>query len=207
MEEPNLEQLRSQYEVLKVDYECALRTVETLVTNLQRKMSTSKKDGCPFNSTKARIKTFESVIEKCNRKGIPFAIDAIRDRITDIAGLRIICPFRDGIYKTRDALFKNLLGMSVLEEKDYVETPKENGYKSYHVVLSVPSTTTIFVPVEIQIRSLYMDAWATSEHMLCYKNPNSSETSAETLKAISDKIDEIEDIMEEELRKNKNPAR
>ncbi len=204
MEEPNLEALRSQYEILKIDYECALRTVDTLVTNLCEKMRTTK-GGCPFNSTKNRIKDFESVVEKCTRKGIPLEIDAIRDQITDIAGLRIICPFKDGIYKTRDALFNSLLGLSVLETKDYVMSPKENGYKSYHVVLSVPSTP-VFVPVEIQIRSVYMDAWATCEHTLCYKNPDSTEEATKVLKAAADKIEEIEEIMEQ-LRKNKNPAK
>jgi putative GTP pyrophosphokinase len=203
LEEPNLEELRSQYEVLKIGYGCALRTVETLVTNLYEKMRVTE-GGCPFNGTKSRIKTFESVVEKCKRKGIPLEIDTIRDRITDIAGLRIICPFKNEIYKTRDALFNNLLGMSVVETKDYVAEPKENGYKSYHVVLSVPEKPA-FVPVEIQIRSAYMDAWATCEHKLCYKNPDSTEEATATLKAAAEKIEEIEEIMEQ-LRKTKNPA-
>ena len=106
-----------------------------------------------------------------NKKGLEFTYENLIKTVNDIAGVRIICSFIPDIYKLVE-MFENMQGLTVLKKKDYVANPKESGYSSYHLIVSVPvslSVGTIDVKVEIQIRTMAMDFWASLEHKINYK--------------------------------------
>lgn len=123
----------------------------------------------PIEQVKGRLKSISSILEKCQKKGIPF--EQFEDHIEDIAGIRIICQFTEDIYKVVD-IIKNRADMQVTEEKDYLENAKKSGYRSYHMIVAY-TVETLKGPkclhVEIQIRTLAMNFWATIEHSLQYK--------------------------------------
>lgn len=127
----------------------------------------------PVASLQARIKRAESMQRKLAQRGLPLtAASALRD-VQDAAGVRLICPFQQDIYRTA-ALLREIPGARVLREKDYIQSPKPNGYRSSHMILSLPLR---FLPVqpefpvffEVQLRTLAMDCWASIEHQLKYK--------------------------------------
>ena len=127
----------------------------------------------PVASFQARIKRAESMQRKLAQRGLPLtAASALRD-VHDAAGVRLICPFQQDIYRTA-ALLREIPGARVLREKDYIQSPKPNGYRSSHMILSLPLR---FLPVqpefpvclEVQLRTLAMDCWASIEHQLKYK--------------------------------------
>jgi putative GTP pyrophosphokinase len=126
----------------------------------------------PIHHLECRIKALPSVYDKMQRYGLPLSLEAVRGRIYDIAGIRVICNFVDDIY----AMEQMLLGqpdIALVNRKDYIAQPKSNGYRSLHLVVKVPvylSARTEEVPVEIQLRTIAMDYWASLEHMLRYKN-------------------------------------
>ena len=122
-----------------------------------------------FLQVKGRLKSISSILEKCQKKGIPF--EEFENHIEDIAGIRIICQFTEDIYKVVD-IIKNRADMQVKEEKDYIENAKKIGYRSYHMIVQY-TVETLRGPkvlhVEIQIRTLAMNFWASIEHSLNYK--------------------------------------
>lgn len=127
----------------------------------------------PVASFQARIKRAESMQRKLAQRGLPLtAASALRD-VHDAAGVRLICPFQQDIYRTA-ALLREIPGVRVLREKDYIQSPKPNGYRSSHMILSLPLR---FLPVqpefpvffEVQLRTLAMDCWASIEHQVKYK--------------------------------------
>lgn len=123
----------------------------------------------PIETVKGRVKSISSILEKCRKKGI--AIDEVTDKIEDIAGIRIMCQFVEDIYKVVD-IIKSRDDMTVVQEKDYIENVKPSGYRSFHLIVTynvetIEGTKKIFV--EIQIRTLAMNFWATIEHSLQYK--------------------------------------
>lgn len=121
----------------------------------------------------SRIKSPESVLKKMKKDNKKYTYKNMIEDINDIAGIRIICPLKDDIYKIRDYI-KEFNDLEVIKEKDFVKHPKESGYKSYHLIIKVPvliGEEESKVKVEIQIRTLAMDFWASLEHKLKYK-PN-----------------------------------
>ena len=111
-------------------------------------------------------------MEKLQRKGWPMTIEAAEEHLMDIAGVRIICNYIDDIYRMADLLIHQQ-DIELVEQKDYIKNPKPNGYRSLHLVVRVPvflSSHTESVPVEVQIRTIAMDFWASLEHQLRYKN-------------------------------------
>jgi putative GTP pyrophosphokinase len=151
-------------------YQFALNELETKIEILKEEFQFLH-DYNPIEHTKSRVKTLESIINKVNRKGIPFSIEDIKMHIKDIAGLRITCSFISDIYHIRDML-QNQFGLRINEVKDYIENPKPNGYRSLHLLVEVPvfmSDGTENVCVEIQIRTIAMDFWASLEHKIFYK--------------------------------------
>ncbi len=129
-----------------------------------------------FEHFKARIKAEESMVDKCQRKGLPVTTESALKGIRDSIGLRIICGFVDDIYKLVD-IIKGLDGVSVYNEKDFVFQAKPNGYRSYHLILEVETDEADCqgnLPghyfVEVQLRTLAMDSWASLEHQLKYKH-------------------------------------
>lgn len=123
----------------------------------------------PIEQVTGRVKKISSIIEKAQKKGFP--IDHIMEMIEDVAGIRIICQFVEDIYEVVD-IIKNRSDMTVIREKDYIVNRKESGYRSYHIIISYSVETSKGkrdIPVEIQIRTLAMNFWATIEHSLQYK--------------------------------------
>ena len=125
----------------------------------------------PIEHIKTRIKTPESIVKKLKRNGHETSIENMVKYVNDIAGVRLICSFTSDIYKLAE-MIGNQTDLKVLSIKDYIKNPKESGYKSYHMLVSVPiflSDSVVDTKVEIQIRTIAMDFWASLEHKLRYK--------------------------------------
>ncbi len=151
-------------------YRCALMEVETKFRVLNEEFSL-KYDRNPISSIKTRIKSVPSIIEKLERLKLPFDIDNIENYLNDIAGIRVTCPFPDDVYLLADSLLKQD-DIMLIRKKDYIEHPKENGYRSLHLIIAVPiylAHEKRLMKVEIQLRTLAMDFWASLEHQLRYK--------------------------------------
>lgn len=125
----------------------------------------------PIEHVKSRLKSADSVLGKAARKGIPLTLDSIRDNIHDIAGIRITCSFIQDAHRISD-LLTGQQDITLIEVKDYIAEPKPNGYRSLHLIIEVPvfmSDRVESVRVEIQIRTVAMDFWASLEHKIFYK--------------------------------------
>jgi len=119
-----------------------------------------------------RIKKTESILQKMQKRNLPLTYQNMIENINDIAGVRIVCPLKKDIFSIRDFI-KKIPGVSVLKEKDYVTHPKKSGYSSYHLIVEVPvvlSQANVYVKIEIQIRTIAMDFWASLEHKMKYKS-------------------------------------
>ena len=151
-------------------YRCAIMEIETKFNVLNEEFSLQY-DRNPINGMKSRLKSLPSIKGKMEKKGLPFTIENIEKNINDIAGIRVICSFPNDVYMLADALLKQD-DITLVKKKDYIENPKGNGYRSLHLIVSVP----IFLAkekrpmkVEIQLRTIAMDFWASLEHQLRYK--------------------------------------
>lgn len=158
------------FQRLMMQYRCALHEVRSKFEVLDMEMSLHR-DGNPIESISCRLKKPASILEKLERKGLPFSISNIEENIFDVAGIRVVCSFTDDIYQISERmLLQN--DMRLLRVKDYIKNPKQNGYRSLHLVVSVPvmfAEGTKHMPVEIQFRTIAMDFWASIEHKLRYK--------------------------------------
>ncbi|WP_075983622.1 GTP pyrophosphokinase [Bacillus massilinigeriensis] len=125
----------------------------------------------PIEHVNSRVKSPKSILKKMQRKNIGFSLEDIKNNIRDIAGVRITCSFVSDIYKISDML-KNQKDIKVIDYKDYIQNPKPNGYRSLHLIIEIPifmSDREELIPVEIQIRTIAMDFWASLEHKIFYK--------------------------------------
>lgn len=151
-------------------YRCAVMEIETKFNVLNEHFSLQY-DRNPIESIKTRIKSTESLIKKIRNKGLPLKLDAIEQNIHDIAGVRVICSFQDDIYLLADCL----LGqddITLIRKKDYIKNPKASGYRSLHLIVEVPiflQNEKRAMKVEVQLRTIAMDFWASLEHKLRYK--------------------------------------
>lgn len=155
---------------LMVYYKCALMEIETKFKVLNEEFSLEH-DRNPIETIKTRLKSVDSIVEKMHRKDIPFSVQAIEDNLFDIAGIRIVCSFREDIYFLADCLLKQD-DVTLIEKKDYIANPKENGYRSLHLIVETPiflKNTKKMMKVEVQFRTIAMDFWASLEHKLKYK--------------------------------------
>ena len=128
-------------------------------------------DRNPINSIKTRLKSLPSMREKLKRKGIDASIAAIETNLNDVAGVRVVCSFPDDVYMLAEALLKQD-DITLVEAKDYINSPKPNGYRSLHLIVTVPiflAHEKRLMKVEIQLRTIAMDSWARLEHQLRYK--------------------------------------
>ena len=158
------------YKRLTLMYTAALKQVETKIEVIDNEFKALHKYN-PIEHVSSRIKSKQSMYNKLNKKGLEFTYENLIKTVNDISGVRIICSFIPDIYKLVE-MFENMQGLTVLKKKDYVANPKESGYSSYHLIVSVPvslSVGTIDVKVEIQIRTMAMDFWASLEHKINYK--------------------------------------
>lgn len=162
--------LREEITRVMMMYQFALNELETKIEILKEEFQLLH-DYNPIEHTKSRVKTFESIIGKIQRKNMPFNLDSIRNGIKDIAGIRITCSFISDIYRIKEMLEQHF-DVEIYEVKDYIKNPKPNGYRSLHLIAGVPVVMTTgreMVCVEIQIRTIAMDFWASLEHKIFYK--------------------------------------
>ncbi|WP_352400364.1 GTP pyrophosphokinase family protein [Anaerotignum sp.] len=155
---------------LMMEYRCASMEVETKLNVLNQEFAL-KYNRNPFESIKSRIKKPLSIVEKLNRKGFPITVESMEENLFDIAGIRVICSFVDDIYAIA-ALLVQQDDITLIEAKDYIKNPKENGYRSLHLLLEVPvflAEEKKPMKVEVQFRTIAMDFWASLEHKLKYK--------------------------------------
>ena len=159
------------FEKLMFIYKMAIKELNTKLEIIREEYKTLYEYNL-IDHINYRIKKPESIIKKMEKKECKCTYREMIENINDIAGLRIICPLRNDIYAIRN-LIQKLQGVEILKEKDYIMNPKESGYSAYHMILGVPVTLskgTIYVKVEVQIRTMVMDFWATMEHKMKYKS-------------------------------------
>lgn len=152
-------------------YHSAIREVTTKLEILNDELSLKSNEN-PIQFIKSRVKQPLSIVNKLNRLGKELSVDSIMNCLNDVAGIRVITSFIDDVYDIANMLVSQD-DVTLIESKDYIKNPKENGYRSYHLVIEVPvffSEKKHNVKVEIQIRTIAMDFWASLEHQLKYKN-------------------------------------
>ncbi len=152
------------------EYQCAMMEVETKLKVLDTEFSIDSESN-PIESIASRIKSPVSIITKLKGKGLKMTVGNLDKHINDIAGIRVVCSFQNDVYLLVRAL-KKQPDIRVVKETDYIDSPKENGYRSYHLVVEVPiflSDRTSRKAVEVQFRTIAMDSWASLEHKLRYK--------------------------------------
>ncbi len=151
-------------------YSSAMQVASTQLKILDEEF-TALYDHSPIHHLETRVKKLESIVEKLVRRGYEITPDNFH-RIQDIAGIRVICNYVDDIYYLRKLLVSNS-GFELIQERDYIKQPKENGYRSLHLIVNVPfmiAEGRMALPVEIQLRTIAMDMWASLEHELRYKS-------------------------------------
>ena len=159
-----------ELQYLMTYYKCALREIETKFRVLDEEFSL-KNGRRPINSIKTRLKSIPSIIEKLERKEIKISLSAVVQELNDIAGIRVICLFTEDVYKLADALLRQE-NIVLIEKKDYIKNPKKDGYRSLHLIVEVPiflENEKRIIKVEIQLRTIAMDCWASMERQLRYK--------------------------------------
>lgn len=159
-----------KYQEMIMWYGCAIREVTTKLEVLNEEFRTLRNRN-PIQTIKSRIKKPMSIYEKMQRRGYPITLDAMMTEMHDIAGVRVICSFIDDIYEIADMLTEQD-DIKILQRKDYIRSPKPNGYRSLHLVVEIPiflSNEKKPMKVEVQIRTIAMDFWASLEHQIHYK--------------------------------------
>lgn len=151
-------------------YRCAIMELETKFNVLNEEFSMLH-DRNPINDIKTRLKNPMSIKEKLERKGLSLSVESIEQHLNDVAGIRVICTFPEDIYRLADSFLKQD-DITLIEMKDYIVTPKPNGYRSLHLIVSVPiflAQEKRLMKAEVQLRTIAMDSWASLEHQLRYK--------------------------------------
>jgi len=163
-------ELAQGFVLMRYRYQSALREVRTKleILNDEFQMQHSRN---PIHHMEYRIKSPESIAQKLTRKGLPLTADAAQEHLHDIAGIRVVCAYLNDVY-TIAQLLTSQDDVRLLETRDYIQSPKENGYRSLHLIVEIPvflSSGKLLLPVEVQIRTIAMDFWASLEHQLRYK--------------------------------------
>ena len=159
-----------QFQEAMMMYTCAIREVKTKLEVLNDELSVRNQRN-PMEMIKSRVKKPMSIIEKLQRRNLPVSLSSMVENLDDVAGVRVICSFVDDIYDVADMLIRQD-DVRVINIKDYIRNPKDNGYRSYHMIIEVPvffSERKQYMRVEVQIRTIAMDFWASLDHELKYK--------------------------------------
>ena len=188
-------------------YSCALLEIETKFKVLNQQFSLEQEHN-PIETIKTRLKSTESILEKLHRKNLPMDMAAVEENLYDVAGIRVICPFINDIYCLADCLLQQD-DVTLIEKKDYIKNPKENGYRSRHLIVETPiflQDEKRLMKVEVQLRTIAMDFWASLEHRMRYKknlNPELSEMlstelkdCAETSARLDIRMGRVKDVIE-----------
>ena len=182
-------------------YRCAIMEVETKFKVLNEEFSLQY-DRNPIEGIKTRLKSTEGIVRKLNRKDLPFSLRSIEENIKDVAGVRVICSFPEDIYMLADCLL-NQDDIKLIEKKDYIKNPKKSGYRSLHLIIEVPiflKNEKKRMKVEVQLRTIAIDFWASLEHKLRYKkniNPEEAEIIGKELLECSEISASLDKRMEE----------
>lgn len=202
MEKLKIVMMQSQhFQEMMMMYKCAIREVQTKAEVLNDEMSVRYHRN-PISNITSRVKQPESIAQKLYKKGLPFTVEAIMSNLSDVAGVRIICEFIDDIY-TIAAMLAMQDDLKLIKIKDYIKYPKPNGYRSYHMIVEIPvffSKGKTPMRVEIQIRTMAMDFWASLDHELKYKKnieQEDGEAIAAELLACAERIAETDTIMQQ----------
>lgn len=194
----------SKFEELMMMYRCAIREVQTKLEILNDEFKT-KRQRNPIDSIRSRIKTPMSIYEKLRRRDYPISIQSIADNLNDVAGIRVVCPFISDIYDVAKMLISQD-DIEVMEVKDYIKNPKPNGYRSLHYVVIIPiflSSGKEYMKVEVQIRTIAMNFWASLEHQMHYKQFENNEM-PEIVNQLTDCAESIyrTDVRMQEIRED-----
>ena len=194
-----IHQLALPYKELMAYYRCAMMQVETKFNILNNRLSMQDEQN-PIESIKSRVKSLDSIIRKLEKLGLPITIEAAEENLRDIAGVRVVCSFVDDIYRIEEN-FLAQEDITLVTRKDYISNPKPGGYRSLHLVVKTPIYTEIGKKdmfVEIQMRTIAMDFWASLEHKLRYKknlDPRLAEELAEELKSCAEESAKLDEKM------------
>lgn len=189
---------KQYYDLIK-PYKDAVRVLDTRLEILNHRLYPGSIKSGPIHTIQSRIKEKRSLEDKLSRLGCTLSASNARENLQDIGGLRIICYFVRDIYNLVRAL-KKQRDLVVIKEKDYIKNPKDNGYRSYHIVLGIPVyclDMMEYFPVEVQLRTMAMDLWASMEHRVCYKKePDNREELAAAFKGYAQILEEMEKELE-----------
>ena len=171
-----------RYQEVMLQYRCALKALESRLEILNEEFSLQH-DRNPIESMKSRLKSPSSIMNKMQKRGLSLDFPTMQANIMDIAGVRVICSFEEDVFFLAKCL-KDQSDIEIITEKDYISHPKSNGYRSLHLTIRLPvffAEKEIHVPVEIQLRTIAMDFWASLEHTIRYKKnlPINTEIEAE----------------------------
>ena len=185
-----LAQLHADYDPvysLLMNYQCAVMEVETKFNVLNNRLSIQGEHN-PIESIKSRVKSLDSIVRKLEKLKVPITIESVEENLQDVAGVRVICSFVDDIYKIEEC-FLAQEDVTLVKRKDYIKNPKSSGYRSLHLIIKTPIYTEngkkdMFV--EVQMRTIAMDFWASLEHKLRYKKNISQDTADQLVKELEE---------------------
>ena len=200
--EQYLEQFHADYDPvynMLMNYQCAVMEVETKFNILNNRLSIQGEHN-PIESIKSRVKSLDSIALKLDKKKLPITVESVEENLKDVAGVRVVCSFVDDIYRIEEC-FLAQEDVTLITRKDYIKNPKPSGYRSLHLVVKTPIYTEngkkdMFV--EVQMRTIAMDFWASLEHKLRYKknlNPETAEQLARELEACAEESAKLDDKM------------
>lgn len=199
---------------LMMQYQCAILEIQTKFQVLNAELSLDS-DQNPIESISCRLKKTISIVDKLKRKNLEVSVENIEKYLQDVAGVRVICSFPKDIYLLADKICSQD-DIRLIEKKDYIQHPKLNGYRSLHLILEVPvffSNETKPMKVEVQLRTIAMDLWASIEHKIRYKKEMKNNSSfmekelcqcAEELHAVDLRMQYIGEQIEQENEKDEN---
>ncbi len=190
-------------------FRCAILEVETKFRVLDEQLSLQYERN-PIDSITSRLKSPESIYEKIMRKNLPADIKSIEEHLSDVAGVRVVCSFVNDVYMLAECLLRQD-DVKLIEMKDYIKNPKPNGYRSLHLIIEIPIFLTDekkMMKVEVQIRTVAMDLWASIEHKIYYKKQRGDEKAkiaaerllkcAETSAMLDEEMQSIRDFVDAE---------
>ncbi|MGN8800008.1 GTP pyrophosphokinase [Candidatus Merdisoma sp. HCP28S3_D10] len=182
-----------EFQELMMMYSCAIREMRTKLEVLNDELSIHHQRN-PIEFITSRVKKPLSIVEKLHRYGVPVSVESVEKNLNDVAGVRVICSFIDDIYTVADMLLRQD-DITLIKKKDYIQNPKENGYRSLHLIIELPvffSNQKKNMRVEVQIRTIAMDFWASVDHQLKYKQDIEDVENADQL---SQELKECADII------------
>lgn len=200
--EQYLEQFHADFDPvysMLMNYQCAVMEVETKFNILNNRLSIQGEHN-PIESIKSRVKTLDSIVLKLEKNHLPITIESVEENLKDVAGVRVVCSFVDDIYRI-EKCFLEQEDVTLVTRKDYIQSPKPSGYRSLHLIVKTPVYTEngkkdMFV--EVQMRTIAMDFWASLEHKLRYKknlNPQTAQQLARELEACAEESAKLDDKM------------